>query len=246
MVPSRRVELDVDSLERLVPDAVRGEDTTARETLELHLARYEFAARHVGGRVLDIACGVGYGSHLLATRSQAELVIGVDCEPAAIAYARQRYGGTTVQFVCGDAAQFSDPDGFDAIVSLETIEHLPDPEGFLAHAIPQLRPGGAFVASVPTTPSVDVNPYHKHDFTERSFRQLVGRHGVTEIDCFREVQPVRLATLIKRDESRTRGMRQQLPRYYVQHPGSLARRIWATLRYGFANHYITIAWRIGT
>ena len=53
-------------LERLIPDQIRPGDTTGDQTLQLHLARYEFAAAHARpGRLLDIACGVGYGTRWL-------------------------------------------------------------------------------------------------------------------------------------------------------------------------------------
>ena len=88
--------LDSDSLERLVPDELASGDTTGLETLDLHLARYVFATRHARpGRLLDIACGVGYGTRLLADRSEAALsALGVDISESAIAYARERYGAT--------------------------------------------------------------------------------------------------------------------------------------------------------
>ena len=47
----------------------------------------------------------------------------------------------------------SDADGFDTVVSLETIEHVPDPAGFVSRLVALLRPGGVFIGSVPTTPS---------------------------------------------------------------------------------------------
>ena len=57
------MELDAESLERIVPDELRAGERTGEETLRLSLERYEFAARVLRpGRVLDLACGVGYGT----------------------------------------------------------------------------------------------------------------------------------------------------------------------------------------
>lgn len=232
-----------DSLERLVPDMLADRDDTGLSTLELHLARYEFAARHLRpGRALDIACGVGYGTRVLADRSGCD-VLGVDVSEAAIAYARKRYGGARVAFRVADAMCFDDPAGFDSIVSLETVEHLPDPDAFLARLVALLRPGGVLVASVPTTPSVDLNPHHLHDFTERSFRGRAAVRALDEIDCLRQVQRVRLGAVLSRREKRMADLRAGLPAYYARHPGALLRRVAATLRHGFANHYLTVAWR---
>ena len=85
------MEPAADSLERLVPDRRAAPDATGLATLALHLARYEFAAKHLRpGRVLDLACGVGYGTKLLAERSGSP-VLGADLSREAIEYARSRY-----------------------------------------------------------------------------------------------------------------------------------------------------------
>ena len=237
--------LDPDSLERLVPDDLAEEDATGRETLGLHLGRYEFAARFLRkGRVLDIACGVGYGTRVLATQSPGDVsVLGIDVSPSAIEYARRRYGGNGAEFRACDAMRFSEPEGFDAIVSLETIEHLEDPEAFVGRLVGMLRPGGVLVASVPTTPSVDLNPHHLHDFSQASFRRLVQPHHLTELDRLEQIQRVSPAAVLRRSETRMRELRRSLPSYYARHPGALVRRVASTLRHGFCNRYTTVAWR---
>src|SRR5262249_44064558 len=155
-------------------------------TLQLHLERYEFAARHAQpGRALDLACGVGYGTRLIADRAGVE-ALGVDLDASAIAYATRRYGRPGVRYERGDGQGFTDPSGFSTVVSLETIEHVPDPAQLIERLVAALAPGGVLVGSVPTTPSVDVNPHHLHDFTERSFRALIERHGLYELDCLRQ------------------------------------------------------------
>jgi len=233
-----------DTLERLIPDVILTQDAVAKETLDLHLERYEFAAQYARpGRILDIACGVGYGTRLLADRRGDSAVFGVDISSESIEYARQRYGNEHTQFVLCSAMTFQGETPFDTIVSLETIEHLPDPVGFLANVLPQIAPGGTFVASVPTTMSTDANPHHLHDFSAAEFRRMVQPYGLVETAAFEQVQPVPLGAVLRRDASRTRGMRENLPGYYLQHPGAFARRVWTTLRHGFANRYLTIAWR---
>jgi SAM-dependent methyltransferase len=240
--------LDARSLERVIPDDIQGGDVTGAETLKLHLERYEFAAAQMKpGRVLDVACGVGYGTKLLVSRGPAgTTAVGVDLAEEAIAYARRRYADDRIRFTVADAMRFSDPQGFDTIVSLETIEHLPDPGRLVAHLVSLLRPGGVLIGSVPTTPSVDANPHHLHDFSERSFRRLFLRCGLVEICCLRQVQPFKLIPLLTRQESRARDIRRNVPLFYLTHPGSLFGRVWATLRHGFSNHYITMAWRAPT
>lgn len=115
-----------------------------------HWHRYHFAAKLVSGmRVLDVACGEGYGSALLAQR--AARVVGADISPAAIDHARARYAGVpNLEFAAGDCAALPFTDAsFDAVVSFETIEHIHEQEAFLDEVRRVLRPGGLFVLSSP-------------------------------------------------------------------------------------------------
>jgi len=239
------VSLSSNSLERLVPDHLSPADVTGRETLELHLERYRFAARHArAGRLLDIACGVGYGTRLLRDESQqVNFALGVDLCEESVDYARERYGCDGVEYRVGDAERFQDPEGFDTIVCLETVEHLPSPAGLLDNLVSLLRPTGVLVASVPTTPSVDVNPHHLQDFTERSFRRLFAQRPLAESACLRQVQPFGVTGILRRSEARLEELRPKLLRYYATHPGAALRRLASTVRYGFVNRYITIAWQ---
>jgi len=233
-------------MERLVPEHVNLHDATGSDTLELHLARYEFAAQHLfGQRALDIACGVGYGTRLLADRStQVDELVGVDLEANAIEYAQQRYACQRVTFITSDAMSYGNAHRFDSIVSLETIEHLAEPDKFIEHLSTNLiSSGGVLIASVPTTPSVDANPHHLQDFSECSFRRLFLRRGYREIAAFRQIQPFSAWKVATRSEARVKDLRRNLPAYYLRHPSSLVKRILTTLRYGFENHYLTVAWR---
>ncbi len=244
---SAAMDLDATSLERLVPDQLLDEDVTGSDALQLGLERYAFAARHARpGRLLDCACGVGYGTRTLADRDDADRpheLLGVDVSEGAIAHAQAHYGDTRTTFRCADGMRFEDADGFDTIVSIETIEHLPDPVGFVDRLVDLLRPGGVFVASVPITPSIDANPHHLHDFSERSFRRLFLAHDLVEVDRLVQDQPFSLVAVATRSEARMADMRRNLPLWYLRHPDSFVRRVVSTLRHGFKNRYLTIAWR---
>jgi len=236
--------LDPDTLERLVPDEVHPEDVAGLESLDFHLERYRFAAERLPpGRVLDIACGVGYGTYVLGQREGVSSVLGVDLSSTAVDYAKARYGGDGVEFCVSDAMLFRGQDGFDGIVSLETVEHVPEPERFFEHLVGMLRPGGVLVVSVPVTPSVDLNPHHLHDFTRASFRALGDAHGLCELASHLQVQRVKLRELTRGRRFRRANLRPNLVAYYRSHPAAFAGRVVTTLRCGLANHYLTLAWR---
>ncbi len=103
-----------------------------------HVAVYEWIAAQVGGaRVIDMACGEGYGSDLLARTAAG--VVGVDANPEAHEHARLRYRRANLRFARDLVETFSEP--ADAVVFLQTIEHLQDPGAVLEHFASLLRAG---------------------------------------------------------------------------------------------------------
>lgn len=231
-----------DSLERIVPEALEAGEATGADTLRLHLERYRFATEHIpAGTVLDLACGVGYGSALLSEGRPH--VIGADLSRAALQHARDHYGRPAIQWVRGDGASWLRTGSVDAVVSLETLEHVVDPEALFAAFVGVLRPGGVLVASVPVTPSVDGNPHHLTDFTTRSFLALGARHGLVPFAQLKQRQPYSAVAVLARSERRTQDRRRGLLGYYLGHPGAFARRVGAIIRFGFVNDYLSVAWR---
>src|SRR6201994_2059711 len=107
--------------ERTLPD-VPAENYWFRR----HLAVYEWiGARVIGRRVLDMACGEGYGSEVLSRGAAG--VVGVDANPEAYEHARRRYRGQNLSFDRGLVETYGTPGSFDAVVFLQTIEHVQDP-----------------------------------------------------------------------------------------------------------------------
>ncbi len=147
-----------------------------------HLARYRWAAGWVRGRrVIDAACGLGYGTVLLA-EAGADRVTGYDLEPAAVAAAGRAAGGAPgVTFAVGDVTRLPVPDGAcDVFVSFETIEHLPDDGAFLREVRRVVRPGGYFLLSTPNRALFNpgkgaadrpVNPFHVREYTPVELRR---------------------------------------------------------------------------
>ena len=115
-----------------------------------HWHRYHFAARWAKGkRVLDLACGEGYGSALLARHAAS--VTGVDVSQQAIDHAKRTYPAlANAQFVVGSCTAIPAPDrSFDVAISFETLEHIQEQEQFLAELDRVLAPGGVLLISCP-------------------------------------------------------------------------------------------------
>lgn len=158
-----------------------------------HKARYYWALQRIdnGARVLDAACGAGYGTCILAEGGAR--VLGVDISEQAIAFARHYYGGTGRSFASAgvdDLPAIREAAGelapFDCVVSLETIEHLERPEALLKTAFHLLRPGGTLLCS---TPNADVMPLSDTPFHHRHFRpeetiQLLAESGFLVTDWY--------------------------------------------------------------
>ena len=216
--------------------------------MRLHLARYEWAASVLADNdnarsILDAACGVGYGSAVLASSMSGVNVTGADIDAAAVDYAKQRYHSTNVQFIHSNILNIASEEKFDAIVSLETIEHVPDPVAVIGKFSTLLNKDGILILSVPVTPSVDVNPYHLTDFTAGSIRKILRNAGFdvfVELTQIQRYSPVKIA---RKQESRLDDMRSNLGRYYLTHPVAMLKRAYATLRFGFTNRYLTLASR---
>ncbi|HJZ96896.1 MAG TPA: class I SAM-dependent methyltransferase [Candidatus Solibacter sp.] len=235
-----------DSLERIVPDELQDEGATGKATLALHLERYRFAAEHLqGGTLLDLACGVGYGTRLLAdSRADLTRLTGVDLDSGAVAYAKSRYTEPRITFTNANAFEFlPSASAFDNIVSLETVEHMPDSGAFLGALVKALKPGGMLISSVPTTPSMDGNPHHLNDFTERSFRRMGTQRGLVEIASFAQRQPFDPVAILAGKEKRVQTSRRSVLEFYARKPQKLVARCWSTVRYGFENRYLTVAWK---
>lgn len=145
-----------------------------------HLVVYEWiAARLAGLRALDMACGEGYGSDVLA--ATAASVVGVDANPEAHEHARLRYRRPNLRFERDLVERFAEP--CDAVVFLQTIEHVRDPGAILDHFRAMLAPGGVAYVSTPNLltlapPGAEKsdNPWHVREYRAEEFRALCEAH----------------------------------------------------------------------
>jgi len=144
-----------------------------------HLAVYRWIAARCGGlRVVDMACGEGYGSAVLA--EHAAEVTGVDANPEAHEHARLRYGRAGLRFERGLVEEWHDGAPWDAIVFLQTIEHVTDPAAMLRRFGRLLSPGGVVYVSTPNRLTLapagadrSDNPWHVREYTPQEYLDLV-------------------------------------------------------------------------
>lgn len=155
------------------------ETMTDTENLERHISRYEFANNFISPNslILDIACGSGYGSNIL---SKANNVIGIDNSQEAIEYAKKTYKGN-INFICTSIEHVVfEEDKFDAIVCLETLEHLyySTALNFLLKATSWVRTNGVFILSSPMLRYKDgksyiTNPFHVNEMPRKDLLLLL-------------------------------------------------------------------------
>jgi SAM-dependent methyltransferase len=151
-----------------------------------HLVVYEWiAAQLAGKRVIDMACGEGYGSDVLARAAAS--VVGIDANPEAYEHARLRYRRANLRFACELIETFAE--SAEAVVFLQTIEHLTDPGAALDHfaSLVADADGTVFVSTpnvltlAPRGQERSGNPWHVHEYRIEEFERLCRAH-------FREVR----------------------------------------------------------
>jgi SAM-dependent methyltransferase len=173
-------------LQRDQPDGVPPLELTGERTLpdvpaenywfQRHVAVYRWIAdRCAGLEVVDMACGEGYGADLLARRALS--VTGVDANPEAHEHARLKYTRPGVRFVRDLVESYAKP--CDAVVFLQTIEHVERPDAVLDHFRELLRAGGVAYVSTPNVLTLappgaerSGNPWHLREYRAEEFREL--------------------------------------------------------------------------
>lgn len=147
-----------------------------RDTID-HLHRYALAGQYIQDKVvLDVACGEGYGSHLMSQKAQQ--VFAVDIDAQTIAQAQKKYASNNIDFLVGSAADIPlEAHSVDVVVSFETIEHHDQHEQMMAEIKRVLKPGGLVIISTPdklyyTDQRNFQNPFHVKELYKDEFTAL--------------------------------------------------------------------------
>src|SRR5438105_3881656 len=153
-----------------------------------HLGRYYWALDvlkpYRPRRILDVACGAGYGSYLLAKTFPRARVLGGDYDPKAVESAAATYRLPNLEYAFFDVVDWKQQGQFDAIVSFDTIEHVVHREIMMQNFAENLAPAGCLLLSTPVQGITDTKPKWQHhrleysghallDFLRRYFRRVL-------------------------------------------------------------------------
>ena len=170
------------------------------EIYKEHIERYKFALGYVENKkVLDIACGSGYGTELLS--SKAEEIWGGDIDEESIKNARENYSGENIHFRQMDVGELPFEDNsFELVVSFETIEHIDEYKKFLVEIKRVLKSDGKLILSTPdrgVTKRLGIkNPYHKKEFFKKEIINQIESDYKIEIFGQRPVEKMNLKQII--------------------------------------------------
>lgn len=146
-----------------------------------HLHRYAFAGEFVKNKVvLDIACGEGYGTRLLA--NNAKFAYGIDISQEAVEHASNHYVANNLQYLKGDACSIPlQKEEIDLVVSFETIEHISGQELMIQECKRVLKKDGLLIISTPDKKYYSEipgyhNPFHVKELYPEEFRNLVSKY----------------------------------------------------------------------
>lgn len=139
-----------------------------------HFERYASVRRFCFGKVLDFACGTGYGSLLISPAEDISQVVGIDLDPSAITLALKEFKNGKTSFRCAPAYKISGK--FDTLVCLETIEHIKDSQ-MVPRLVERCKIDNVIV-SFPDKKTTHYNKFHLHDFVRQDIIDLFPGHVV--------------------------------------------------------------------
>jgi len=174
-------------------ERLESKSSLSRNNLLEHLARYRLLP---GGdfKVLDLGCGAGHGSNLLAEKYSQ--VTGLDISIDAIDYAKKNWSRPNIDFIVGDSMSIPFESGsFDVVAAFEVFEHLSDWKKFLSEIRRVLKKDGTLYISTPNkdlySPGTKkpINPHHVFEMTIPEFKEALSSYFILE-DFYGQRTPV--------------------------------------------------------
>ncbi len=178
------------AIERIIPGTKEWDAFYAN-----HIKRYQFVVSQIPlmkhFNILDAACGVGYGSFLLSSNPDTNIV-AIDRSKVALEIARSKFNSHNIHYLEDDCHTLENSKSygpFDAIISFETLEHLPNPDEFLRQCFNNLQIGGRLFISTPNQIVSDIEnqnkwEFHEKEYTPHDFVSILQKAGFLSIQLF--------------------------------------------------------------
>lgn len=169
--------------------------TTLDEIRKDHLNRYVFASKYItkpDAIVIDGACGVGYGSYVLAQNPNVKIVQSLDISTDALSHAKEFFNSEKIEYKIKNLEDenLDDLQKSDYFISFETIEHLPTPEKYIEKISKVIKNDGVFIGS---TPNEEIMPFiqqnflfHTRHFTVGQIDEILKKYGFKNIQYFQQ------------------------------------------------------------
>jgi len=161
----------------------RLKDNFTLENSKDHIDRYHFAKRFIFKSniktLLDCACGMGYGTKMLACSEGVKKIVGIDIDKDSITYAKNENFAPNIEFIRGDILEFESLSKFDCVISFETIEHIKEDRLFIQKVNKLLSKRGYLILSTPNgrvtnpTRGEPRNIYHVREYLPHELFGLV-------------------------------------------------------------------------
>ncbi len=156
-----------------------------------HRGRYKFACNYVkdGTKILDVGCGIGYGSHILSTHTDAKEIVAIDKEKEAIKYAKQYYRDEKIVYMRGDCLRLKlQSNYYDLVAAFEILEHIKHDCLFVKRLRDVLNEHGLLIISSPDQDKMPFNknrfPFHIRHYKHFELEYLICRGGFKVIGKF--------------------------------------------------------------
>jgi len=156
-------------MERIYPTNKEIDKCIQTRRLDNHIERYLIIKRYCFGKVLDLACGIGYGCYILENNPDIESILGVDIDYESIRIANNQFATEKVKFELGNILNYNQK--HDVLVSLETIEHVKNLDQYF-QMIQRVDPK-IIILSFPNKKSTHFNKFHEHDLNSQQIVKLI-------------------------------------------------------------------------
>ncbi|GAB4201686.1 MAG: hypothetical protein Fur0023_06510 [Bacteroidia bacterium] len=153
-------------------ERVNHKELSDNYVLQRSIGAYVYAAELIGGRVLEIGTGSGYGVDYLAPRVKE--FVTIDKFQSDIDFSK--YNNVRFKQCTVPPIPFRDNE-FDYVVTFQVIEHIKDDKTFVKEIYRVLKPGGKFIVTTPNIlTTLTRNPWHVREYTKEELQKLLAEY----------------------------------------------------------------------